>query len=57
MGGPLILAGNGKAEAAIAYADKAGIYYGAILGGPTLIDDTNAGKIFSLAAGAKIVVK
>ena len=57
MGGPLILAGNGKAEAAIAYADQAGIYYGAILGGPTLIDDTNAGKIFNLAAGTKIVVK
>ena len=57
MGVPLILAANGKEAAAVDYAAKTGIIYGAILGGPTLINDANAKKIFSLPASAEIIVK
>ena len=47
MGGPLLLAANGKADQAAAYAKEKGIKGGAILGGPTLINDDNANKVFS----------
>ena len=52
MGGPLLLVANGKSDAAIAYADSVGITYGEILGGPSLINDTNAGKIFDFSEDA-----
>ena len=54
---PLILAANGKIDAAVKYANDAGIVFGAVLGGPTLIDDPSAKKIFGLAANAEIPVK
>jgi hypothetical protein len=57
MDAPLILTGNGKADAAVEYATKNGVVYGFILGGPTLINDFNAKKIFSLSANAEILVK
>ena len=47
MGGPLLLAANGKSDQAAAYAKEKGIKGGAILGGPTLINDDNANKVFS----------
>ena len=46
MGGPLVLAANGKTDAAVKYAGEAGMKYGAVLGGPTLIDDASAKAIF-----------
>ena len=47
MGGPLLLAANGKADQAAAYAKEKGIKDGAVLGGPALIDDKNASIVFS----------
>ena len=54
MGGPLILATSGKADAAVFYSDAVGITYGTILGGPTLINDAAARLIFGLRADAVI---
>lgn len=57
MNGPLILATNAKATAASDYAKANSITSGAILGGPTLIDDANARKIFGLSSNARILAK
>ena len=46
MGGPLILTGNGKTDAAVKYAKENGIEVGAVLGGPTLISDQSVDAIF-----------
>ena len=54
MGGPLILAANGRANAAITYSDAAGIYSGKILGGPTLISDGYAKLIFGMPSDGVI---
>jgi hypothetical protein len=54
MGGPLILATSGKADAAVFYSDAVGITYGTILGGPTLINDAAARLILGLRADAVI---
>ena len=54
MGGPLLLAANGKADKAAAYAKEKGVKGGAVLGGPTLISDADARTIFRMAADAKI---
>ena len=55
--GPLLLAANGKEDAAVDYATKNGVFFGAILGGPTLISDSTAKTIFSLAANTEILVR
>lgn len=47
MDGPLLLAAKGKADAAITYANKSGVNNGAILGGPTLINDVDGKMIFN----------
>lgn len=57
IGAPLILAANGNVDVAAEYAKDAGVVYGAVLGGTTLIDDASAKKIFGLAANAEIPVK
>ena len=57
MGGPLVLAANGKAKAAAEYVKYNGISYGAVLGGPALIDDGNAKAIFDVSPDTKILVK
>ena len=54
---PLILTANGKIDAAVEYVNGAGIVFGAVLGGPTLIDDPSAKQIFGLEANAEIPVK
>ena len=46
MGGPLILTGNGKTDAAVKYTKENGIEVGAVLGGPTLISDQSVDAIF-----------
>ena len=50
MGGPLILTSNGNTKAAETYAKQAGMVYGAVLGGPSLISDTSAKKIFGCSS-------
>ncbi len=57
MGGPLLLATSGKADQAAAYAKANGIKTGAVLGGPTLINDAAVKTIFQMGANDKIVVK
>ena len=57
MGGPLILTANGKTDAAVKYAGEAGMKYGAVLGGPTLIDDASVRAIYHMSGSAKIQVK
>ena len=57
MDGPLLLAANGKADQAAAYAKEKGIKGGAVLGGPTLISDDSARAIFDVAPGTIILVK
>ena len=57
MGGPLLLATSGKSSQAAAYAKANGIKYGAVLGGPTLINDAAVRTIFQMGANNKILVK
>ena len=57
MGGPLILAANGKEKAAAEYSKAADIRGGAVLGGHTLIKDATVRMIFQMGASDKIVVK
>ena len=57
MGGPLLLATSSKSSQAAAYAKVNGIKYGAVLGGPTLINDAAVRTIFQMSASDKIVVK
>ena len=47
MNGPLLLAANGKTDAAIKYAAQNGIKDGAVLGGPALISDQSVNAVFS----------
>ena len=47
MGGPLLLAANGKTDAAASYVKKSGIKDGTVLGGPALISNDSADMIFS----------
>lgn len=54
MGGPLILAVNGKTDQAAAYARDNGTFTGVVLGGPTLISDANVKAIFGLPSNALI---
>ena len=58
MGGPLLLVANNRPVTAPAeYAAENGVVYGAVLGGPALISDTNARTVFGLNPTAEIVVK
>lgn len=57
MNGPLLLAANGKSDAAAEYANENGVVSGVILGGPTLINDSSAKNIFGLGPTAEIVEK
>ena len=57
MGGPLLLATSGKSSQAAAYAKANGIKYGAVLGGPTLINDAAVRTIFQMSVSDKIWVK
>ncbi|HBB71577.1 MAG TPA: hypothetical protein DCZ71_03105, partial [Ruminococcus sp.] len=54
MGGPLILASNGKTAAAVDYTKGSGTSYGAVLGGPTLVNDASVRSIFHMKADEKI---
>lgn len=57
MGGPLVLSANGKSDQAAAYAEEYGIGDGAVLGGPTLIDDSSVRTIFRMGEADEIIVK
>ena len=57
MGGPLVLSANGKSDQAAAYAKEYGIGDGAVLGGPTLIDDSSVRTIFRMGEADEIIVK
>ena len=57
MGGPLLLAANGKTTQAAAYAKDNGIRYGAVLGGPALIDDASVRGIYQMSTSDRILVK
>lgn len=46
MGGPLILTSNYNPMVAEVYAEEQGMVYGAVLGGPALISDSSAKRIF-----------
>lgn len=57
MNGPLILTRNGTTQFAEDYAAVAGMSSGAVLGGPTLINDKSTRAIFHMDDSAKIIVK
>ena len=52
MGGPLLLVANGKADKAAAYAKEYNIQGGAVLGGQTLINDSNPASIIYSSSGS-----
>ena len=47
MGGPLLLAANGKTAQSKQFVSDNGIYNGVILGGPALISDSSVYQVFS----------
>ena len=55
MGGPLILAANGRTAGAAEYAKGHHIMFGAILGGPALISDASAKAIFDVSDSSRVV--
>jgi UDP-N-acetylglucosamine--N-acetylmuramyl-(pentapeptide) pyrophosphoryl-undecaprenol N-acetylglucosamine transferase len=57
MDAPLLLVVNGRSKAAADYAVKSGMSYGAVLGGPGLIDNATAKSVFGLDANADIVIR
>ena len=54
---PLILTVGGRESVAMEYTAPCGITRGYVLGGPTLISDASAAKIFSLAEGEQLTVR
>ena len=57
MDAPLLLVVNGRSKAAADYAAKSGMSYGAVLGGPGLIDNATAKSVFGLDSNADIVIR
>lgn len=57
MNAPILLAANGKTDAATEYTKKNDIVHGVILGGPALINDDSSRNAYGLPTGAEIVVK
>ncbi len=57
MDAPLLLVVNGRSKAAADYAVKSGMSYGAVLGGPGLIDNATAKSVFGLDSNADIVIR
>lgn len=54
MNGPVVLTENGKTKAAEAYTLTAGMKYGAVLGGSSLISDVFVKAIYYMREGASI---
>ena len=57
MNAPLLLVNDKHLDAAVGYTGKAGIKGGRILGGPALISDQSARKLFSMKDEDQIIVK
>jgi putative cell wall-binding protein len=57
MDAPLLLAANGKTEAAVKYAGESGTTLGAVLGGPTLVSDASVRAILHMDEDSEIIVR
>lgn len=57
LNAPLLLVNDKNIDAAVKYTEKAGIKGGRVLGGPALISDQSARKIFSMKDDDQIIVK
>jgi hypothetical protein len=57
MDAPLLLAANGKTDAAVKYAGESGTTLGAVLGGPTLVSDASVRAILHMDKDSEIIVR
>ena len=56
MGGPLLLAANGKTQLAAEYTKSKKISYGFVLGGPALVSDASAKLIFDVNPNSRVLL-